>query len=505
MTIYNFNLLVGYNSNGVDFAQVYRNNAFKKIDLDYKFVYTDLMRARDVEYFKSIGIDEANTISVYKSFTDIDSIDLSVTLKDVVSSLNLDNKVYEVEYFSDGQCYNFYQDKLRINVVYKTGDKNIVNYVEYIYDEKLVVRDFYRSSKFYSEYFAPFEDDSKLYKRVFYNKDLSIAFTEYVQSRTESTYYFEDGKKVYSKQEFIEVFIKNLKLKKDDVIIIDRDGNFVQPILKFKGESKVGAIIHQEHYLNNYITEDYIQWNNIVQYQLSHANLLDFIITSTNAQKDILQKQLKKYFNYDTRVVSISAGNITELKYPEKERRKNSFVTVSRLSNDKKIDWIIKAVVKAKKQIPDIVFDIYGHGECKEEYAHLIKDYGAEDYIILKGFQNVKEIYKQYSYYISASTGETFGLSLMEAAGSGLALLGFDVPYGNSTFIKDNENGYLMPFKENDSVDFIVETIYNYIIKISEANNFDKFSKKSYELATEFLTENVGKRWKKTIEWKKSI
>ena len=39
---------------------------------------------------------------------------------------------------------------------------------------------------------------------------------------------------------------------------------------------------------------------------------------------------------------------------------------------------------------------------------------------------------------------ETFGLTLLEAIGSGL-VMGTDVPYGNPTFIKNGRNGFLVP------------------------------------------------------------
>ena len=41
--------------------------------------------------------------------------------------------------------------------------------------------------------------------------------------------------------------------------------------------------------------------------------------------------------------------------------------------------------------------------------------------------------------YFSASTSEGFGLTLMEAVGSGLGMIGLNVNYGNPTFIRDGE------------------------------------------------------------------
>ena len=46
----------------------------------------------------------------------------------------------------------------------------------------------------------------------------------------------------------------------------------------------------------------------------------------------------------------------------------------------------------------------------------------------------------------------------MEAVGSGLPMIGFDVPYGNQTFIEDGGNGYLLPVAENHVVDVITKS-----------------------------------------------
>ena len=47
------------------------------------------------------------------------------------------------------------------------------------------------------------------------------------------------------------------------------------------------------------------------------------------------------------------------------------------------------------------------------------------------------DVYETYDAYVSASQSEGFGLTLMEAVGSGLPIIGFDVRYGNQTFIDD--------------------------------------------------------------------
>lgn len=68
--------------------------------------------------------------------------------------------------------------------------------------------------------------------------------------------------------------------------------------------------------------------------------------------------------------------------------------------------------------------------------------------------------------FFAGSTSEGFGLTLMEAIGSGLGMIGFDVDYGNTTFINHNENGYLIPFdKSQQSEQEIGDNLANALVQ----------------------------------------
>ena len=47
-------------------------------------------------------------------------------------------------------------------------------------------------------------------------------------------------------------------------------------------------------------------------------------------------------------------------------------MTASRLANEKHVDWIVEAVIKAKHQLPQLSFDIYGQGEEQEKLKILL-------------------------------------------------------------------------------------------------------------------------------------
>ena len=89
--------------------------------------------------------------------------------------------------------------------------------------------------------------------------------------------------------------------------------------------------------------------------------------------------------------------------------------------------------------MPELSFDIYGKGGEEGKLRSLIDELGRQTISISKGNANLEKIYKNYEVYLSASTSEGFGLTLMEAIGSGLPIIGFDVPYGNQTFVTEGK------------------------------------------------------------------
>lgn len=105
------------------------------------------------------------------------------------------------------------------------------------------------------------------------------------------------------------------------------------------------------------------------------------------------------------------------------------------------------------------------------------------------------DVYETYDAYVSASQSEGVGLTLMEAVGSGLPIIGFDVRYGNQTFIDDGENGYRIPIHDEMDQKEKIALLADRIVHMLTEDDMEAFSEHSYEKAQAFLTKEVVKRW----------
>ena len=271
------------------------------------------------------------------------------------------------------------------------------------------------------------------------------------------------------------------------MILLDRATGIGQAVFDHKGQAALAVVIHAEHYNAKADEEDNILWNNYYEYQFTNADKVDAFIASTQVQKELLEKQFQHYTSHRPKIYAIPVGSLDKLRYPESQRVPYRMMTSSRLASEKHIDWLLQAVILAKKSLPQLTFDIYGEGGERNKLTKLISDAHAQDYIQLKGHQNLTEIYKDYALYLTASTSEGFGLTLLEAVGSGLPLIGLDVPYGNQTFISHGENGLLLERQEPDNSQHMAQVFAEAIVRYFQTMDADKAHASSYQKAQAFL------------------
>lgn len=496
MTVYNINRGIGWASSGVEYAQAYRANLLRRAGFPIKFIFTDMFRMENIEHMtKNIGFEDDEIIWLYSYFTDFKIEPCSYTTDMLEATFQ--SKPNSVERKGKTIRYSFDGNAMYANAYMHAADDNIVQRVEYVCSGKLVRKDYFTSGRLFAEYYAPVNNEAHLYLRRFFNRDGSEALCEIMDGDTDI--YRVGCRSFFSKPKFIAYFISCLGLTEDDVLIIDRATEIGQAVFNEHGKCRIGSVVHAEHYNEKHTDDDNILWNNYYEYEFTHVDKLDFLVTSTDAQNVILSEQFAKYQNMHPEIVTIPVGSLDELKVPEGERKKYSMITASRLADEKHIDWLVRATVIAREKVPDISLDIYGMGGEEQALKSLIKELGAEDYIHMMGHHKLDDIYRNYEAYAAGSTSEGFGLTLMEAVGSGLPMIGFDVHYGNQTFIDDGRNGYLIPYDASDRVAVKVQALADAMIRLFTQADIGSFIGRSYEIAADYLTDRIVDRWKRLI------
>ena len=496
MTVYNINLGIGWASSGVEYAQAYRAKLLRQIQEPAKFIFMDMILADNIQHLtENIGFKDHEIIWLYTHFTDIKIAPTTYTVDQVLAGFA--GKPTREETTGKVKRY-FYEDQDSFLTCYLRDEKSpYVERCEYVSRGILVRKDYFSYTRYCTEYFIPKNNQANLIERRFYNEDGSVAYRMQLADGQE-IYRFPD-RYLFGRQELIRYFMQSLNLTKQDLVILDRETDIGQPIFEEAQKARLGVVVHAEHYSVNHTDDQYILWNNYYDYQFTNADKVDFFIVATDRQKEVLAAQFAKYTPHAPVIYTIPVGSLASL--PQNDSRKPfSLMTASRLATEKHIDWLVRAVVEAKKELPSLSFDIYGKGGEEGKLQSLIEELGATDYIRLKGHMDLTDIYKDYEVYLSASTSEGFGLTLMEAIGSGLPIIGFDVPYGNQNFVRDGENGYLLPTEPDQVVDRIARSFAEMICLLYQSQKMPSMRQVSYARAEDFLTSKVEKAWSQLIE-----
>ncbi len=487
--IYNFHHASAWIKGGIETGMVYRARIFRNLGLDARFIFTNRFLDRNVQHeTSSLGFLDSEVIWMYSFFTDCKVAPVSYTLEQLENTFEGENYIFS----RNGSMVKYQFPDINVYyVAFMVDDSsNFVHRVVMISNGCMLRKDYYTYCRIYSEYYIPVDNQASLYLRRYYNEDGSVAYEELIDEETE-LYKFQD-RLIVSAEELVEYMMSGLHFTEHDVVLLDGEWGSIDraAFLQNVYPAKTGFIIHTEHFLHR--DEDHIMWCDWFEYAFSHPEKVDFFVTNTEAQSCLLREQFRDYKGLEVRVETIPVAYLDKIHVPKESRKKHSLITAGRLQSDKNVNKIIEAVVMARKKVPDLTLDIYGGGIRQAELQELIERLDCSAYVHLCGFQKLDEIYQRYEAYVSASFGETFGITLLEAVGSGLPIVGFDKPYGIQVFVDEGENGFKIS-------QFSSEGLADGIIRLFTEVDLTFFHTNSYRKAKSHMMIEVEKKWREVL------
>lgn len=140
---------------------------------------------------------------------------------------------------------------------------------------------------------------------------------------------------------------------------------------------------------------------------------------------------------------------------------KFNIVSVGRLEWQKGFDLAIEVAKKLKEKNIQFCWYALGEGSCRNELQKKIDSYKLKDEFILLGrIDNPYPYIKKADLYVQTSRHEGYGLAIAEARILNKAIVSTDLECVREQII-DGENGYLVPFDEEEFLNTIIKLYEN--------------------------------------------
>jgi len=175
---------------------------------------------------------------------------------------------------------------------------------------------------------------------------------------------------------------------------------------------------------------------------------------------------------------------------------KNVLVYMGRVSYEKSIDVIMRAMPIIAEKSREATFVIIGGGPEREKLEILAKHLGIENKVRFMGFLYGRELalaLQASDVFVTASKSENFPLSIIEAMASGLPVVAASA-LGLPEIVEDGRSGFLVPpDKPEEMAERVLKLFY-------ERPLLEKFSAASRELSERYSVQNIARIHEKNYE-----
>src|SRR3989338_6299690 len=213
--------------------------------------------------------------------------------------------------------------------------------------------------------------------------------------------------------------------------------------------------------------------------------------------------EMKFYgFNKESHVISNPVDIRTFSPLPDKNRLRkkfgfgnNTIIHAGRLSPERKIDVIIRALPLVKKEFPSAELAIAGNGIARKELESLAAGLGVRSSVKFMGFIEkpvLAEAYNAAGIFVITSTSDTQSMVMMQAMASGLPIIGVKAR-ALPEYINRN-NGILI---EPDDHSALAKKI---IFLLKNPEKIKKLGEGARKFAVNFGSESIAKSCEKIYE-----
>lgn len=479
------NKSLSHNLTGIEHSSLNRFNLLK--GGGFKVCYATLNFNIDLENIsKGYGISSSEILNPYYFFLKQDEFnakDLEFNF-DGLKTLSLKNG--DLKVFRNNELFMYIGYDVHGKLRFINHFRSKFNFKrEFYFNSNKILEIIFNSNKTKNlELYYNYKGDVVL-ERKYCNDGLNVSYIELNFLNSKFTFRTE--------VEFLRFWLSYcLKEFNQCFLYIDRPFRYNEILFNLDlSKFKVIGVIHAIHY-NHY--RSHMVGNLMTGYKGYFDNIdkLDAIIVGTQLQKnDIVDRfGIEEYIH----VIPPSSLRLSELVDSNKNE-KLTFISVGRLSPEKRIDHLLKAFRLVKESGFHFEFNIFGVGPELLNLQKMVVEYGLSDLVEFKGYsKNILNEINKANFSLIASAYEGFNISIIESFHCATPVISYDVKYGPRELIKDGYNGFLI---EDNNIEMFSKKI---IELIENPLSADDLYENSYKSSLNFSENFVAENWKSLIE-----
>ena len=174
---------------------------------------------------------------------------------------------------------------------------------------------------------------------------------------------------------------------------------------------------------------------------------------------------------------------------PRQNTRKR-VITMSRLSMEKRVEWLVRAFASIAERHPDWDLEIYGHGPQRNFLEHLAEDLAPRGRIRVCGFSNdAYRVLSNADIFVSASWIEGYGNSIWEALACGVPVIAIDAGPSIRKLVRHETDGLVV---NGDGVPELAAALERLM---SDDVEREKFAANAPEVVKRFSMQAALQQW----------
>lgn len=204
----------------------------------------------------------------------------------------------------------------------------------------------------------------------------------------------------------------------------------------------------------------------------------------------VLTKRDESYY-LATGVNALCIPNAVSIKVDNcLNQKENIAIAIGRHSTQKAFDKLLNIWSKARSFNQNWQLCIIGEGELFEDNIEISKTLKLDNSVIfIPPTKDILEYYRKSSLYLMTSLYEAFPMVLIEAKACCLPIISYDCDTGPKEIIRNNEDGFLIPFDDEDA--FLDKLRF----LIENRHERDKLALAAFENSNEFSIELIMPKW----------